>query len=89
MMDGRMAEVSALDADGLRDVGAMAYSARYAPAFYSPLPIAASSATGEPIGSERRPARVPTSAMKINQWIASFFMFRTEISHHLFQRRSK
>ncbi|PLC64958.1 hypothetical protein B7L68_04010 [Thermoproteus sp. CP80] len=57
MMDGQMAEVSALDVDGLHDASAIAYSARYAPAFYSPLSIAASSATGEPTGPERRPRR--------------------------------
>jgi porphobilinogen synthase len=45
MMDGRVAAVrSALDGDGAKDVAIMAYSAKYASAFYGPFREAAGSA---------------------------------------------
>lgn len=45
MMDGQVAEIrKALDAHGFHDVGIMAYSAKYASAFYGPFRVAAASA---------------------------------------------
>jgi porphobilinogen synthase len=45
MMDGRVARLRAeLDADGFSDVPIMAYSAKYASAFYGPFRVAADSA---------------------------------------------
>ncbi len=45
MMDGQVAEIRrALDSHGFHDVGIMAYSAKYASAFYGPFRVAASSA---------------------------------------------
>lgn len=45
MMDGQVAEIrKALDAHGFSDVGIMAYSAKYASAFYGPFRVAAASA---------------------------------------------
>jgi porphobilinogen synthase len=45
MMDGQVAEIrKALDAHGFYDVGIMAYSAKYASAFYGPFRVAAASA---------------------------------------------
>lgn len=44
-MDGQVAEIrKALDAHGFYDVGIMAYSAKYASAFYGPFRVAAASA---------------------------------------------
>jgi porphobilinogen synthase len=48
MMDGRVAAIrSALDADGHSDVSILAYSAKYASAFYGPFREAAHSAPSE------------------------------------------
>ncbi|MGB9704251.1 MAG: porphobilinogen synthase [Pyrobaculum sp.] len=45
MMDGQVAEIrKALDAHGFHEVGIMAYSAKYASAFYGPFRVAAASA---------------------------------------------
>jgi len=45
MMDGQVREIRrALDAHGFEDVGVMAYSAKYASAFYGPFRVAAASA---------------------------------------------
>ncbi|MEM4792923.1 MAG: porphobilinogen synthase, partial [Pyrobaculum sp.] len=45
MMDGQVAEIrKALDSHGFHDVGIMAYSAKYASAFYGPFRVAAASA---------------------------------------------
>lgn len=45
MMDGQVAEIrKALDAHGFQHVGIMAYSAKYASAFYGPFRVAAASA---------------------------------------------
>src|SRR5690606_25481222 len=47
MMDGRVGVIrSALDAEGFRDVAILAYSAKYASAFYGPFRDAADSAPG-------------------------------------------
>jgi porphobilinogen synthase len=61
MMDGRVAAIrSALDGEGLADVGILAYSAKYASAYYGPFREAADSAPqfGDRRGYQMDPANV-------------------------------
>jgi porphobilinogen synthase len=61
MMDGRVGAIrSALDGDGLSDVGILAYSAKYASAYYGPFREAADSAPqfGDRRGYQMDPANV-------------------------------
>ncbi|MFN3803572.1 MAG: porphobilinogen synthase [Pyrobaculum sp.] len=63
MMDGQVAEIrKALDSHGFHDVGIMAYSAKYASAFYGPFRVAAASAPK--FGDRRTYQMDPRNAME-------------------------
>ena len=67
MMDGRVGAIrAALDADGHDDTSIMAYSAKYASAFYGPFREAAGRRRGSATGAGTRWTR-PTAARRVRE----------------------
>jgi delta-aminolevulinic acid dehydratase/porphobilinogen synthase len=76
MMDGRVGAIrDALDTSGFSNVSIMAYTAKYASAFYGPFRDALASAPqpGEPLAhsARRQPLQRPASSSMLLLWCSS------------------